>query len=297
MSHLSKSHLLSQDETGYYYIADKPKNHEIQAYYQDKYYQNANGSYELSYSEAELLYFHNRLQRIHWLIDNYHPPLKQRKLLDVGCGEGFGLAYFLREGYLVKGIDFSKAGAIKQNPHVLDNLHTGDVFSLLNQQVEDGTMYDIILLLNVLEHVIDPRQICSLVQNLLNPKGLAIFTVPNDFSLTQVTALSASHIEHEFWIGPPDHLSYFNTKTLVSFFEQQNWRVLDLISDFPVDWFLFSKGSNYVKNPAQGKSAHLARVEIENMLHSNDLIDVINFYRAAAKCGVGRDITIVVHPA
>jgi hypothetical protein len=66
-----------------------------------------------------------------------------------------------------------------------------------------------------------------------------------------------------------------------------------MISDFPVDWFLFHDGSNYITDKTQGKKAHSARISIENMLHTAPLDRVLEFYRASATLGVGRDITVV----
>jgi hypothetical protein len=132
---------------------------------------------------------------------------------------------------------------------------------------------------------------------LLKESGVALITVPNDFSVTQLSAIQEGHINHEFWVSPPDHLSYFNTKTARDFLQSQGWQVLDMISDFPVDWYLFHPGSNYVTDKSKGKPAHHARIAIENMIHSAPLEDVVEFYRAAARVGIGRDITILARPA
>jgi 2-polyprenyl-3-methyl-5-hydroxy-6-metoxy-1,4-benzoquinol methylase len=285
---------LSDTVEGYKEIFPKPGQAELQSYYHDKYYQLGLGSYEVQYSESELLYFQNRLDRFFRLVHTHLAWDSSPHLLDIGCGEGFTSAYFARKGFTVNSIDYSSQGILEQNPQVLANHEVGDIFELLNLKIKANIRFDVLILQNVLEHVIDPRNLCDMMQKLLKPSGLALVTVPNDFSLTQLSALGEGFIDNEFWVSPPDHLNYFNTHSLTEFLGSQGFDILDMIADFPVDWFLFNECSNYVKDQAKGKQAHLARIFIENMLHQAPLDKVINFYRAAASLGIGRDITVVV---
>lgn len=285
--------LLKKNELGFFELEHPPTPEELAVYYRQKYYQEARGSYELVYSDEELAYFDNRLQRVNWLVNKYQAKNESKTLLDVGCGEGFALAFFSLRGFSVSGIDFSSAGLEQQNPEFSDCLKTGDLFELLQEKATSGKKYDVLLLQNVLEHVLDPLNLCSILKCLLNDGGIAVITVPNDFSPVQIEALSSGCIEHEFWVCPPDHLNYFDSDSLVSLLSHSGYIIHDLIGDFPIDWFLLHPGSNYIQDSSKGKSSHLARIKIENMLHQNNVSDIIDFYRSAAKLGVGRDLTIV----
>ena len=285
--------MLQKNKLGYYEISDKPTVDELSSYYQDKYYQEARGSYELTYTDAEIGYFKARLSRIDYLINENLSPDHCRHFLDVGCGEGFALAYFAEKNFEVSGLDFSNDGVSRQNPNFVDCVETGDLFSLLEKKSLSGNKYDVILLQNVLEHVLDPVALLQSIKGLLEPTGLVIITVPNDFSLTQKSLLEKGCIDREFWVCPPDHLSYFDHNSLRNILRHCDFFVRDLISDFPVDWYLFHSGSNYINDSSQGKEAHLSRVAIENMLQKNDVSDVVGFYRALAKLGAGRDLTAV----
>ena len=222
---------------GFWEIVDKPTPQELRQYYADKYYQEAKGSYELEYSDEELQYFRSKLEQRLAVIQRNQPRLKIRgKMLDVGCGEGYALAFFRARGWDVKGIDFSDAGVSSKNPDCQDALMTGDIFTLLADEIIRGETYDVVWLQNVLEHVLDPVDLLKSLRQLIAKNGLAVITVPNDCSAVQQTALARGHIDNEFWIAPPDHLSYFDHISLQNVANNTGWRTVDVLADFPIDW-------------------------------------------------------------
>jgi 2-polyprenyl-3-methyl-5-hydroxy-6-metoxy-1,4-benzoquinol methylase len=292
-------HRLKQHELGYWEVVEKPSPAQLQAYYADKYYQEAKGSYELAYGEDELAYFQAKLeQRWHAL----KPLLSQqvaevsRNMLDVGCGEGHALAFFRGQGWNVRGLDFSSAGVDSKNPACRDALVVGDVFDLLQQEIESGRKYDVVWLQNVLEHVLDPIDLLHSLRQLIGEEGVAVVTVPNDCSAVQQAALKHGHIDSAFWVMPPDHLSYFDSNSLSAIASHTGWHVPTILGDFPVDWLLFHPGSNYIKDKSRGKGAHHARIQIENLIHSQSIEASVEFWSAAGRLGIGRNITAFLKP-
>lgn len=289
---------LKKHRLGFWEIAEKPTAQELQQYYANKYYQEARGSYELEYTKDELLYFRAKLEQRYAVLQHYLPQVCEStgRLLDVGCGEGYALAFFREQGWSVKGIDFSSAGVKAKNPGCTDALVTGDIFALLRAEITTGATYDVVWLQNVLEHVIDPLDLLESLRTLVLPGGLAVVTVPNDCSVTQRGALTHQHIDSAFWVAPPDHLTYFDGDSLANTANATGWECVEMLGDFPVDWFLFHPGSNYMRDKSAGKAAHKARVQIENLIHAQPIEDVIRFWSAAAKLGFGRDITAFLRP-
>lgn len=284
-----------QHPLGYWEISEKPTLHELQEYYANKYYQEPRGSYELEYSPEELLFFRAKLEQ-RWAVIQRYCSKKTGQLLDVGCGEGYTLAFFRELGWSVTGLDFSAAGIRTKNPGCLDALVTGDIYQLLASESLSGKTYDLIWLQNVLEHVIDPLGLLTSIRSLVSADGIAVVTVPNDCSITQRAALELHHIEKAFWVAPPDHLNYFEPKSLQNAARATHWQCLDILGDFPIDWFLFHPGSNYVHDQSLGKAAHRARVQLENLIQQQPINDVINFWSALAKLGFGRVITAFLRP-
>jgi 2-polyprenyl-3-methyl-5-hydroxy-6-metoxy-1,4-benzoquinol methylase len=288
---------LKRHSLGFWEIAQKPTAQELRDYYAKKYYQESKGSYESAYSTQEFDYFRAKLEQRRRVIQRYRKFDHGTRMLDVGCGEGYALAYFLEQGWSVRGLDFSSAGVVSKNPQCRDSLTTGDLFELLDAEIARGATYDVIWLQNVLEHVIDPTSLLRSLRKLVRENGIAVVTVPNDCSVTQRAALDAGHIVEPFWIAPPDHLSYFDRESLVQASAAMGWSCLNVLADFPVDWFLFHPGSNYVRDRSVGKAAHQARVQLENLIHSRDPEGVIDFWSALAQIGFGRDLTAFLTPS
>jgi 2-polyprenyl-3-methyl-5-hydroxy-6-metoxy-1,4-benzoquinol methylase len=290
---------LRQHPFGFWEIAQKPDTQALEAYYANKYYQEGKGSYELEYTEEELRFFRTKLEQRFAILERSLPSKLMAAggtMLDVGCGEGYALAFFREKGWSVKGFDFSSAGIMSKNPSCGDALVTGDVFSLLKCEISAGRNYEVVWLQNVLEHVIDPIDLLAMLRTLVAPGGILVITVPNDFSIIQQAALDFSHIDRQFWIAPPDHLNYFDYKSLLNTSSETGWECLEMLGGFPVDWFLFHSGSNYIRDKALGKAAHLARIQLENVIHSQPIEYVLQYWSVAAKLGIGRDITAFLKP-
>ncbi len=275
---------------GYIEVVNKPTPDELRDYYADRYFQTSQGNYRPVYGEQERNYIETKIRQKAHVVFNYRNG-RAGNFLDVGCGEGFAMSHFQREGWTVEGIDFSSAGLMAMNPHLADVLVTGDVFSLLQQRIGEEKRYDAIWLNNVLEHVAEPADLLIKLRKLLNDGGLVVVTVPNDFSKIQGLLMDGKHIDSPFWIALPDHLAYFNADSLLSLGKATGYSSLQVLADFPIDWFLLHPGSNYVRDRSRGPAAHEARIQIENMLSALPISDVNRFYEAMAGIGLGRQVT------
>lgn len=129
------------------------------------------------------------------------------------------------------------------------------------------------------------------------PNGIAVVMVTNYCSVTQRTALSKNHIDNAFWVSPPDHLSYFYNDSLVAAVNYMDLEFLEMLAHFPISRVCYRAESNYVRNRSSGKAAYYARVDIENLIHERPINDVIQFWREAAKLGLGKDITAFLRPS
>ena len=286
---MSKDEIIVRNEYGFFEIKNKPSKKELQEYYANKYYQEGQGSYELSYDKAEIEYLLNKIEQKH-VVTKTISNVEKGSLLDVGSGEGFTLSHFDNLGWDCVGLDFSSAGVKGKNPEQARLLIQGDIFENLEEIIKGDKKFDLIFLDNVLEHVLKPFELLVNLNKVINDGGILVVDVPNDFSLFQKYLAGNNYIDRDFWICPPDHLSYFNKDGLINLAKDTGWKINKVISDYPIELDLLSLNSNYVNNPSVGKASHRKRVEFENFIHSVSVEKTNQFYESLIDLGLGRNI-------
>ena len=289
---MTKKYSIVKNLHGYYEVEPKPSVKDLQKHYSKKYYQNSHATYQTKYTEEELKYFSieselalKTLNRISLMTEN--------KLLDLGCGEGFFSNHFKKMGWEVRCIDFSKDGLSRHNPSLLPNFVQSDLLTYLDNLDASLDNFGLINLDNVLEHVIDPIALLRSIKKKIKSKTIVRIEVPNDFSKFQSLLVKLGCTE-ETWVGPPEHLSYFNKSSLLALFKAEGFKLISLQSDFPIEQFLLNEHSNYWKNRSLGKGAHLTRVIITNYMADINIDRLIDYREAAADLEFGRVLTAYV---
>lgn len=280
---------------GWRAIRPTPDKEVLRAFYAERYYQEAHGTYEPAYTPEELE--HRRLLAellIHAVQAARGRVLEAGDaLLDVGCGEGWLLKAAAEHGCRVRGVDFSAFGLRRHHPELEPHVVFGDVFAELDGVLERGERVEACVLEHVLEHVADPQALLQRLRGVLAPGGVLAVTVPNDFSPVQMKALELGAVEGETWVRPPEHLNYFNAETLPRLLEGAGYAVAGGYASFPIDWFLFHPGSNYVRSPEAGKAAHQARLKLDLLLAAQGTAAYHAFAAALFGCGAGRSVTVL----
>ena len=105
-------------------------------------------------------------------------PASAPRVLEIGCGGGGTLDWLKQSGRAqwTAGIELSSEAAAIASTRV-DDVRCGDANVLLEQFPQDS--FDLILCLDVLEHLVDPWEALSKIQGLLRPGGRIITSLPN----------------------------------------------------------------------------------------------------------------------
>ncbi len=103
------------------------------------------------------------------------------RVLDAGCGDGRLAVSLVRRGHAVSGLDANAEAVARAKERGV----AAQVADLERPwPVADGSQ-DLILLLDVIEHLVDPAAALREARRVLTPDGRAILVFPNHFDLRQ----------------------------------------------------------------------------------------------------------------
>ena len=156
--------------------------------------------------------------------------------------------------------------------------------------------FDVISLTHLVEHVLDPQKLLQSIYQIINEKGYLVASVPNDMSQMQISLNEKKFYKKDYFVRFPDHLHYFTAVSLKSLLDKSQFKFVDGIADFPIEWFLSNKQSNYAINAQLGKEAHHARVYLECLINTGDTNKAAQFWRSLFEIVRGRSITIIAKP-
>lgn len=282
---------MKMNQYGFYSLKDVPTDEERENYYKNKYYQNDSSSYTIKYTAQEQNFFKAKLEQKQMLIERHLPTVSNNiDMLDIGCGEGFAVAFFTNKGYRVTGLDYSDAGIKNHNSDILEKVIIGDVYDSISKLIRESRSFDVINMDNILEHVTDPLFLLKQVCLLLKANGIVVIKVPNEFSVLHRYFLENEIVAKPRWVVPLDHISYFNKDGLINICQDVGLKNLDILGNYMTEFFVLNPNTNYYENTSVGKSCHLARVAQENIFHTISPQKTIELYRILGDMGLGREI-------
>lgn len=287
--------LKRQHELGFWQVDPLPSEQDLADFYADLYYQKNKGNYSAVYTPDDLKFFKRDADVAALIGDTFYTGgSTTRKLLDIGCGEGFFAAPFFEKKWQVSLLDYSNYGLKKHNPQLLNYFKQGGIDVLLDTLAHEKHYWDLINLSHVLEHVIDPIALLKHIQYIMQSQTLLRIVVPNDYSPLQQLLLQEKMLTSETWFVPPEHISYFNIDSFKRVMAAHDFKIVKLLGSFPLDMYLLNEHSNYWKDRSKGKEAHQARMLLETLLAERDIKSYINLMEAFASCSLGRSIVAYV---
>lgn len=126
-------------------------------------------------------------------------------MLEVGCAAGFFLKIAAEDGWQVQGLELMEAAV----GYGRDRLGLDISSATLEDANLPSESFDTVVMIETVEHLLDPAQTLTEAHRLLRPGGAILVTVPNQNSLMR-------NLYGIDWsvLSPAEHLFYFTEETL-----------------------------------------------------------------------------------
>ncbi|HEY9810725.1 MAG TPA: class I SAM-dependent methyltransferase [Halomicronema sp.] len=152
-------------------------------------------------------------------ISNHQKPF----ILDIGCGNGSLSNLIAQQGYQVVGIDESKQGInIARQSFPNCQFIQKSIYDLPDSEFKNA--FDIVIAIEVIEHLIYPRELLKAAQQYLKPTGRLILTTPYHGYFKNITLALAGKCDQHFnplWDG--GHVKFFSVSTLTTLLKSENF--------------------------------------------------------------------------
>lgn len=241
MERYADSFLQLCNECTFIFSREYPEATEISSYYQE--------NYNLTRYFSSIT-----KKRYEKLLESFEPYRKTNKLLDVGCGYGFFLEVAKEKGWEVHGIEISKKASDECREKGINMFHG----SLANSDF-DSELFDVIISIEVIEHLTDPTVLLKQSNAFLRKGGLMYITTPNFNSYLRYKLKEQYDV-----IDYPNHLCYFTAKTLRKVCESNGFKTKSIVATgISLTRAKTSKGKSNQKFVSETSDDEMLRYRIE----------------------------------
>ena len=159
-------------------------------------------------------------------LDQKKSPLKNIKILDIGCGGGLLSEPMCRLGAEVTAIDASKKNIGVAKLHSKKNNLKIDYICTSPEKLKPKNKFDVILNMEIVEHVEDVNFFLTSCSRLLKKNGIMFVATLNKTLKSYVFAIvGAEYILRWLPIGTHDWEKFLKPKELISMLKKNNLNV------------------------------------------------------------------------
>ena len=154
------------------------------------------------------------------------PPTAAATIFEVGCGDGTTAQMLSERGYRVSGIDISEADIATARAGTSgERLHVGSAYDDLAARY--GT-FPVVMSIDVVEHLFDPRAFVRRVRDLLEPGGLAVISTPyHGYAKNLMISLAGDWDRHADPLWDGGHIKLWSKRTLRRLLEEAGFEAID----------------------------------------------------------------------
>lgn len=159
------------------------------------------------------------------------------RVLDIGCGAGATLMHLKKTqlAQYVVGVDINAQQLKIASQRGVDEVYLSDL-SGPNWPLA-GVLFDRILLLDVLEHMVDPWTVVDGLTRNLAPGGQIIASIPNVQNIRVLGSLLFGRWDYkDSGILDRTHLRFFTRRTAIQIFVSANLNVISVFHNVEKNW-------------------------------------------------------------
>lgn len=193
--------------------------------------------------------------RLDWIDDQCQ--LAGKRVLDVGCGGGLLSEGMCERGATVTGIDLSEKALSVARLHLLESGQVVDYRRVAAEELaaQEGSSYDVVTCLEMLEHVPDPSSTIAACAALVKPGGHVFFSTINRNPKAYLLAvIGAEYVLRMLPRGTHDYARFIKPSELLRWARSVGLAVLDL------------RGMTY--NPLTGRYTLGRDCDVNYLLHT-----------------------------
>ena len=276
-----------------------PKIDDLASYYATQFYQQEKPDYIERYMADYDWWFacvHRPILDVCSGLLHLESDTMQARFLELGAGPGIACDAALRtRNWQITAVEPNAALAarLRERGHVayagtFEELED----TLLEQKRATENGWHVCYLYECLEHMPAPEDFLLRVWDLLEPGGLLVCVVPNDWNPLQLAACAKLSVPH-WWASAPDHVNYFSPKTVQLLVRRAGFQLLDMRGSYPMENFLLD-GRNYVGHDDVGRACHAERMRDElSAVAQGQWIAREQQYRENMRARIGREIVAI----
>lgn len=158
---------------------------------------------------------------------NIFPSSQKFNVLDLGSGNGSMASFIASQGHQVTGIEVSSSGInhAQQNFPECDFIQAS-IYDLPYAKLQDK--FDVVIAVEVIEHLLYPRELLRAAKRCLKPSGQLILTTPyNGYLKNLAIALLNKTDQHHTVLWDGGHVKFFSVKTLTTLLEREGYTEID----------------------------------------------------------------------
>lgn len=148
-------------------------------------------------------------------------------VFDIGCGNGYLAAQLERLGFRVTGIDPSTSGVAQaREAHPDTRFEVGSAYDDLGERFGRGS-FDVVVSVDVVEHLLEPRRLVRNAFDLLKPGGHAVVVTPyHGYAKNLALALAGRWDWHFTALWDGGHVKFWSRRTLTQLLQEPGFRVV-----------------------------------------------------------------------